>query len=291
VKAGKIINEFNYSKNPNIKYFNHVLACIPIKNDTIWAECTSQNNPLHNLGKFSGIRLGLLITKDSSRIINVTGNFKEKNKIKRTISIKLLNNSQSEISIENQYFGHQMSDRLFLTEEKDEEKIKNYLTSKYRILPEDILNFDVKLNEEQLFITEKINFKKSNTKEIGETILIKPFVETMNLYKINISSSRQKEDIVYLNPIDFDYLVEETTTIVLPNRIDLSNIENSNQLINHPLGNFSINYRLEGNQLTIKRNLEIKSGKYSLKNDQLPSELFFKKLGMNENTYLTFKKI
>ncbi len=69
VKAGENKEEIN----PNFpaQQFNHVFLCVPMTNDTIWLECTSNTSPINYLGTFTQNRTGFLIKQGKSHLVNL----------------------------------------------------------------------------------------------------------------------------------------------------------------------------------------------------------------------------
>jgi transglutaminase-like putative cysteine protease len=51
--------------------FNHVVVCVPLPQDTVWLECTSQSIPMGHLGNDTENRSGLILTPDGGSLIRM----------------------------------------------------------------------------------------------------------------------------------------------------------------------------------------------------------------------------
>lgn len=68
INAGKNAEPAN--ANFPFDSFNHVILCIPFKNDTTWLECTSNNTKFGELTGFTENRNGLAVTEDGGKLIS-----------------------------------------------------------------------------------------------------------------------------------------------------------------------------------------------------------------------------
>ena len=69
--------------------FNHVILCIPFKNDTTWLECTSNTQPFGKLGPFTENRNALLITEDGGKLVRTPGSLAQDNQFNTEVHITL----------------------------------------------------------------------------------------------------------------------------------------------------------------------------------------------------------
>jgi hypothetical protein len=66
IRAGED-EKTQYEDFPNA-HFNHAIACVPMKNDTIWLECTSQSEACGFMGSFTNDRMALLVTSEGGKL-------------------------------------------------------------------------------------------------------------------------------------------------------------------------------------------------------------------------------
>ncbi|HTD98771.1 MAG TPA: DUF3857 domain-containing protein [Mucilaginibacter sp.] len=77
--------DFSFPHN----YFNHVILCVPFKNDTTWLECTSNTQPFGKLGSFTENRKALIVTEDGGKLISTPKSTSDENQFNSEVHIKL----------------------------------------------------------------------------------------------------------------------------------------------------------------------------------------------------------
>lgn len=69
-----VVNAGDFKKNmepdfASMNQGNHIILCLPLKNDTTWLECTSQDAPFGFLGSFTDDRTVLACTEEAGKIL------------------------------------------------------------------------------------------------------------------------------------------------------------------------------------------------------------------------------
>jgi hypothetical protein len=77
VRAGD--NARNILKEFPSNQFNHMILCVPNYQDTVWLECTSQDNPFGFQGSFTGDRDVLVINESGGVLVRAKNYQKEEN--------------------------------------------------------------------------------------------------------------------------------------------------------------------------------------------------------------------
>lgn len=58
---------------------NHIIVCVPLENDTIWLECTNQENPFGYVGQGIDRRFALIVDGSRSRVVKTPSYSEESN--------------------------------------------------------------------------------------------------------------------------------------------------------------------------------------------------------------------
>jgi hypothetical protein len=90
--------EYDFYPDFPTSQFNHVIVCIPLQNDTLWVECTSQQIPFGYLGN-NDSRYALLITENGG-VLAKTPRFKKEDNFynsKAIVNLEVSGNGQANI--------------------------------------------------------------------------------------------------------------------------------------------------------------------------------------------------
>lgn len=69
IMSGKNVSRSLFEDFP-CSFANHMIACVPLKNDTIWLECTDQKQSAGYCGTHTGNRKAILITDEGGVVVN-----------------------------------------------------------------------------------------------------------------------------------------------------------------------------------------------------------------------------
>ncbi|MEO9485804.1 MAG: DUF3857 domain-containing protein [Ekhidna sp.] len=90
---------------PSPSYFNHVILSVPMQEDTIWLECTSQTKPFGYLGTFTSDRDVFVVTDEGGSIVRTPKYELESNKRISKVHVKIDDVGNGLVSIDNRYEG------------------------------------------------------------------------------------------------------------------------------------------------------------------------------------------
>jgi hypothetical protein len=100
--------------NPNFphNYFNHVILCVPLANDTIWLETTSQTFPTGFIGTGNISRYVLVITPEGGKLARTPSFQQHRNIISQKTNANLSETGDVNATMKKQFTGLAYEERL-----------------------------------------------------------------------------------------------------------------------------------------------------------------------------------
>lgn len=108
VGAKDIFHDF-----PNA-HFNHAILTVPLDQDTVWLECTSQTNPFGYMGSFTGNRKALMITDDGGVVINTKKYTEDENIQYTNANVNIKSDGSGLATLSRRYQGLEVENDNFI---------------------------------------------------------------------------------------------------------------------------------------------------------------------------------
>ncbi|BAX78616.1 hypothetical protein ALGA_0221 [Labilibaculum antarcticum] len=136
-------------------YFNHVILRVPIQNDTIWLECTSQKMPFGYLGTFTDDRDVLCVNNEGGELCHTPIYSMEENQQIQTGTFTIQTNGNAKAQITTQFSGIQYENIETLYSTSSAEEQKKFLYEEHINLPDFTIN-DYSLEENKSRIPSSV---------------------------------------------------------------------------------------------------------------------------------------
>ena len=233
--------------------FNHMIACVPLPNDTIWLECTSQTECFGYLGDFTDSRLALVATPDGGQLWRTTAYSPSTNSVKRYTSIHLNDDGSANIHSSGVYSGQQ-KDQYSPLVELHEQEGKRFLYAHLPTHDFEIRQFKLNQSRQRIPSIEldlDLDIKKAATK--SGTRLFVPFNFLLDQMEIPEQIVERKAQI-QADPTG--YVISDTIYLSLPNGYTIENTL-SPVTIHSSFGQYELSTSMQANQLVISRSLMI----------------------------------
>lgn len=237
---------------------DHVMLSVPMDNEMLFLECTSQQLPFNFLGTHTDNRQVLAITPDGARILRTHSYSAEDNLVQVKAEVRFINEKDISGIFSRQSTGLGY-ERLMGLENKDlKSQLEFYRENFSHHHQLALSNITLEPDKEDVVYDERFNFvSDSYAQKAGQRILFKPNFFTRLDYLPKPSSNR-RFPLVIRRGFTFD----DTITIFFPDGYTLEGAF-ENKTIDSPFGNFSMELeKVASNQYVLHRKLVTKAGQF-----------------------------
>jgi Domain of Unknown Function with PDB structure (DUF3857)/Transglutaminase-like superfamily len=130
--------------------FNHAMLCVPMKNDTIWLECTSQDNPFGYQGNFTSNRYALLATPTGGKLVRTPAYKPSENQQVRKIEVNLLDDGNATAEAVNIFTGPQHDDYASIKSNLNPDDQKKALYKRISIPSFELNNYSIQEEKKRI---------------------------------------------------------------------------------------------------------------------------------------------
>lgn len=237
--------------------FNHVILFVPLENDNLWVDCTSDYK-CEYVGTFIQDRNAFIINKDQSYFKKTPALTKEDVKTKRTIFIKDTPSKNAEIKIRNSYKGAVFEHLYYIKNHKNNTDMLKYLQKNFveeKLKAPDEFVFQIIEDENEIILDYNTT---SNT-------IINYFGNEMilNIPRIDFPDFELPKYRDFKVQIDYPIYHVDQITFEIPQN---SSIETKliNDTISSEYGYYQVNMNINNNLLIINKEFYLIAKDYDL---------------------------
>ena len=219
-------------------YFNHVICCVPGKNDTTWLECTSQTEAAGYVGSLTGNRKALLIGDDGGYVVNTPTYHSKDNQQLRSVNCSLDSSGNLLAVVKTIFTGIQQEIPRDLMLSSTQEEKEDYLNRTLSIPTYKIERFQYKENTSSIpEIEEELTINAPGYANLsGKRIFLVP--NLFNRSSIRLADNPQRKNPIYFNTA---YLDIDTVSINIPTGYIIEAAP-KNTTLNSPFGIYSLQF-------------------------------------------------
>jgi Domain of Unknown Function with PDB structure (DUF3857)/Transglutaminase-like superfamily len=241
--------------------FNHIILCVPMERDTVWLECTDQNQPFGFLGSHTDDRYCLLVTDTGGKLVRTPKYTQAHNTQTRQIVVKSLPTGEASAKIVTTYTGLQTENHglhQYIHESKATQK--QWLIEKHLEMPQfDLVSFEYAEKKAQIpsiVETLEVKLKALGTKN-GKRIFLTP--NLMNKTEMPFPNEEKRDFDIELSFPDFTDV--DTIRYELPEgyHVEGTPVEHNLKTV---FGEYKTTIKVEQGVLTYIRTKSMKGGRY-----------------------------
>lgn len=239
---------------------NHIILCIPFKNDTTWADCTNQTIPFGYLGDFTDDRTVLACTPDGGKILHTPKYTAEDNLQQRKAAFNINETGELSGGMTTLFKGIYYTNREGTIRETPHDQIKSIQNIYSGINNMQIGQYNYQQDKGlNPVTTENIKLKAPEFAAVNDNKIVFLPNAVNRVYQDNVPRQvHNRVNNVYVND---GYTENDEISYTMPAGYRLFTIP-LNVSVKKPFGSFTATIKIEGDKLVYTRNLQLIDGTY-----------------------------
>ena len=247
IRAGRNSKEI-FSDFSSIGQMNHVIVCVPFEKDTLWLECTDQEQPFGFLGSFTDDRYALLVKPNSGELVKTKKYSQDENSQTRTVKVSLNEDLSINALINTKYRAVQYDNVSYQFRESPKEQREN-LYDDLNLVNFDINEFAYKQKKDIIpSAYEFINLNVNNYAKPSGKRLFLPLNILNKQTHVPKKIANRNSDIL----LNFAYSDYDTIVYKIPEKYKVEFLPDSSH-IKSPFGEYWSYTTINDNNLTYVR--------------------------------------
>ena len=240
---------------PSINQTNHAILCVPLRNDTIWLECTSQTKPCGYLGTSTAGRKVLIIAPGGGKVVSTPLLTADQNSQVRNANVRISPDGSLNANVTTTFHGYQydnVSDNLIESRQEQEKALYDDLSITGLNISDmsyEAVNDKIPVAVEKITISTPVFATKTGSR------LFLP-VNIFNQMKTIPARVENRKLPVYR---EYAYFDKDSVIFHLPAGYKLESIPRDKTLSND-FGEYSTNITVKDDQLYYVRKLKMNRG-------------------------------
>jgi len=270
---------------PTVAQNNHAILCVPLSNDSVWLECTSQTQPCGYLGTFVEGRKVMLITPEGGKLTKTPMLTSVQNTQFRSAEVSIKPDGAMQTDVKTKYSGYQYDNVSSLFDESQEDQKKELLDDIG--IPGLVINsFGFETKKEK--IPEALESVAMSSEKYASKTGTRLFIP-MNILNQRKSSPSKVEN--RKSPVIQKYSFHDIDSIVftLPKEYQVETIPHAKTLSSE-FGEYNSSVTVQNGRATYVRDLKINLGNWPKENYPAMVE-FYSNIVSNDKAKLVLKEV
>ncbi|MEA5140002.1 DUF3857 domain-containing protein [Arcicella rigui] len=265
--------------------FNHVIVCVPMKNDTIWLECTSQENAFGYLSDFTSDRYALLSTPEGGKLVHTPVYKAKDNQQNRNIKVALAEDGNATVEALTEYTGLLSDDYSEIKNLPSREAQQKSLYKTINIPSFDLTDFTIQEEKKRIpsaTVKVALNVRKCASRSGTRMFLNPNLMSAINVIPPALDKPRQTEVV-----LKKAYIESDVVEYQLPKNASLE-FKPENIKFENKFGTYQSEFQIKDGSLLYTRKFVRNHGTFPAESY---SELidFYKKVSKADRTQVVLK--